>query len=179
MSARKRWRRGPKSNLSLRSDAPLMFEKLPSLLGFQPKFYTGGPARFHLPLLYDLVASQRPKLIVALGFGDGQAFFTFCQAVREQNVDCHCLAVRREHRRENESDDVAWLEAKDYADEFYGDLARFQSGSEVVKGFANQSVDLLWLDDCDSGSEIRADLRSWEPKLAPNGAVLFHGIALE
>ena len=99
-----------------------MFEKLPSLLGFQPKFYTGGPTRFHLPLLYDLVASQKPKSIVTLGFGDGQAFFTFCQAAREQNIECQCVAVRREHAGENEADDLAWLKGKDYGDEFYGDL---------------------------------------------------------
>jgi glycosyltransferase involved in cell wall biosynthesis/GT2 family glycosyltransferase len=156
-----------------------MFEKLPSLLGFRLKFYTGGPTRFHLPLLYDLVASKRPKLIATLGFGDGQAFFTFCQAAREQNVDCQCAAVRREHAGEKENDDVAWLKGKDYGEEFYGDFARFHSGSDAVKEFADQSVALLLLDDCDSGAQIRADLSILESKLAPNGLVLFHGIALE
>ena len=75
-----------------------MFEKLPSLLGFQPKFYVGGPIRSYLPLLYDLVACRKPKSIVTVGFGDGEAFFAFCQAAREQSVDCRCLAVRRERR---------------------------------------------------------------------------------
>ena len=93
------------TRLSVRFDAPLMFEKLPSLLGFQPKFYTGGPTRFHLPLFYDLVASKKPKSIVTLGFGDGQAFFTFCQAAREQNIECQCVAVRRERAGEEENDD--------------------------------------------------------------------------
>ena len=156
-----------------------MFEKLPSLLGFKPKFHTGGPTRFHLPLLYDLVASKKPKSIVTLGFGDGQAFFTFCQAAREQNIECQCAAVRREHPGEKEDDDVAWLKGKDYGEEFYGDFARFHSDSDAVKEFADQSVDLLLLDDCDSGAQIRADLSIWESKLAPNGLVLFHGIALE
>ncbi|HWM25107.1 MAG TPA: glycosyltransferase [Chthoniobacterales bacterium] len=156
-----------------------MFEKLPSLLGFKPKFYTAGPARFHLPLLYDLVASRSPRSIVALGFGDGQAFFTFCQAARERNIDCQCLALRREHAGEREVDDLAWLQGKDYGDEFYGDLARFQSGARVVEEVADRSVDLLLLDDCDSGAALRADLSVWESKLAPNGLVLVHGIALE
>jgi GT2 family glycosyltransferase/glycosyltransferase involved in cell wall biosynthesis len=156
-----------------------MFEKLPSLLGFQPKFYTGGPTRFHLPLLYDLVASKRPKSIVTLGFGDGQAFFTLCQAAREQNIECQCVAVRREHAGEIETADLAWLKGRDYGEEFYGDFTRFHSGSDAVKEFADHSVDLLLLDDCDSGTQIRADLSIWESKLAPNGLVLFHGIALE
>lgn len=156
-----------------------MFEKLPSLLGFKPKLYTGGPTRFHLPLLYDLVARKKPKSIVTLGFGDGQAFFTFCQAAREQDVECHCAAVRREHAGEKENDDAAWLRGKDYGEEFYGDLIRLHNGSDAAREFSDHSVDLLLLDDCDSGAQIRADLSIWESKLAPSGFVLFHGIALE
>lgn len=156
-----------------------MFEKLPSLFGFQPKYYTGGPLRFHLPLLYDLVASKGPKSVVALGFGDGQAFFTLCQAVRERDIECRCTAVRREHPGEVENDDVAWLKGKAYGSEFYGDLSRFLVGGAVVNEIPDRSVDLLLLDDCDSGAEIRSDLSNWELKLAPNGVVLFHGIALE
>ena len=63
-----------------------MFENLPSLRGFQPKFYCGGPMRFHLPLLYDLVASEKPKLVVTLGWSDGEGFFTLCQAASEEGV---------------------------------------------------------------------------------------------
>ena len=76
-----------------------MVDQLPSLLRFQPKFYSGGPARFYLPLLFDLVASKKPKAIVALGFGDGEAFFTLCQAARELGVECRGTALRREHAR--------------------------------------------------------------------------------
>jgi glycosyltransferase involved in cell wall biosynthesis/cellulose synthase/poly-beta-1,6-N-acetylglucosamine synthase-like glycosyltransferase len=156
-----------------------MFEKLPSLLGFKPKFYTGGPTRFHLPLLYDLVASKKPRSIVTLGFGDGQAFFAFCQATREQNIEGRCVAVRRERAGEKENDDVAWLKGKDYGQEFYADLIGLHNSPEAVKGFADESVDLLLIDDSDSGVEIRSDLSEWEAKLAPNGVVLVHGIALE
>src|SRR5438045_9311736 len=72
-----------------------MFKNLPSLLHFQPKFFVGGPARFYLALFYDLVALARPKSIVTLGFGDGEAFFTLCQAVRENRLDCRCVAIFR------------------------------------------------------------------------------------
>ena len=156
-----------------------MFEELPSLLGFQPQFYAGGPIRFYLPLFYDLVAGKRPKSIVTLGFGDGQAFFTFCQAAGERNIECQCLAVRREDNDETETADLAWLKGKGYGEKFYGDLARFQSGTDAVKEVAEGSVDLLLLDCYDSGAEIPADLSTWEPKLAPNGLVLVHGIGLE
>ncbi|HZJ38451.1 MAG TPA: hypothetical protein VFD18_04705, partial [Chthoniobacterales bacterium] len=156
-----------------------MFEKLPSLIGFQPKFYTGGPTRFHLPLLYDLVALTKPKTILTLGFGDGQAFFTFCQAVREQNIDCRCRALRRGHAGEKESDDSAWVEGREYGNEFYGDFAHFDSASDGLGSFQDHSIDLLLLDDCDSGLEIRNDLDRWEPKISGNGFVLLHGLGLE
>ena len=157
-----------------------MFEKLPSLRGFQPKFYSGGPIRFHLPLLYDLVATTRPKVVVTLGWADGQAFFTFCQAANEKGVDCKCVAVRRERAGESPDDDAAWEKGKDYGEEFYGDRARFfASPAAALTEMADGSVDLLLLDDCDSGTEIRADLAAWESKLAPDGIVLLHGIGLQ
>jgi glycosyltransferase involved in cell wall biosynthesis len=157
-----------------------MFDKLPSLRGFQPKFYSGGPACFHLPLLYDLVAEAKPKRVVALGFGDGQAFFTFCQAANEQKINCECIAIRRERPGETEEDDVAWREGRDYGEEFYGARARFFAahGPAFAEAAAG-GVDILLLDDSDSGNEIRKDLRAWEAKLAPNALVLFHGLGLK
>ncbi|MCA1658588.1 MAG: class I SAM-dependent methyltransferase, partial [Verrucomicrobiaceae bacterium] len=157
-----------------------MLDKLPSLRGFQPKFYSGGPLRFHLPLLYDLVANAKPKSIVSLGLGDGEGFFTFCQAAREQNLECRCLAVRRERAGENEAEDLAWNQARDYGKEFYGDNARFfASSADALREIPDGSIDLLLLDDCDSGREILADLSAWETKLHPNALVLLHGVGLE
>jgi len=158
-----------------------MFEKLPSLLGFQPKFHAGGPLPPHLPLLYDLVASRKPKSIVTLGFGDGQAFFALCQAAREQNVEAQSTLVRRDRANENAADDLAWQKAKDYGQEFYGGRVRFVEGSaaEILDGCADNSVDLLLLDDCDSGNEVRADLARWEAKLSPDALVLLQGLDLK
>lgn len=136
--------------------------------------------RFHLPLLYDLVAEVRPKLVVTLGWSDGQAFFTFCQAGNEQGVDGRCVAVRRERAGEAAKDDVAWRQGTEYGEEFHGDRARFfSSGAAALAELAEGSVDLLLLDDCDSGTEIRADLVAWESKLAPDAIVLLHGMNLE
>jgi len=157
-----------------------MFEKLPSLRGFQPKFYSGGATRFHLPLLYDLVADAKPSRVVTLGFGDGQAFFTLCQASNEQKIECECVAVRRDHPGESEEDDVAWRDGRDYGEEFYGDRARFFAGaSSTLAKLADGSVDVLLLDDSDSGKEIRENLSTWKSKLGPDAVVLLHGLGLE
>jgi O-antigen biosynthesis protein len=157
-----------------------MFEKLPSLRGFQPKFYSGSATRFHLPLLYDLVAELKPKRAVALGFGDGQAFLALCQAANEQGIDCECVAVRRDRPGEAEEDDAAWREGRDCGDEFYGGRVRFFSNSgAAIAEIAEGSVDVLLLDDSDSGKEIREDLSAWESRLAPGAIVLLHGLGLE
>src|SRR5256714_11280766 len=157
-----------------------MFDKLPSLRGFQPKFYSGGFSRFHLPLLYDLVATTNPKRIVVVGFGDGQAFFAFCQAATEQKFNCECVAVRRDRSGEPAEEDAEWRDGRAAGEEFYGERARFiASAEEALTAVADGSVDVLWIDDSDSGREIRNDLAAWQPKLSANAVVFVHGLQLE
>jgi O-antigen biosynthesis protein len=153
---------------------------MPSLHGFVPKFYRGGAIRFYLPLLYDLVAINKPRLSVTIGFDEGDAHFAFCQAAQEQRVKCRCVAIRRGEGKA-EKDDQAWQKGKAYGEEFYAELTQFISGpsEEVAKDFAIEHVDLLLIDDCDSGSIVRKELAVWKSKLAPEAIVLVHGTQLE
>jgi GT2 family glycosyltransferase len=157
-----------------------MFDKLPSLLAFQPRFYSGGSSRFHLPFLYDLVAETKPKITVTIGFAEGDAFFTLCQAASESGSMGQCIAVRRQRPDEPETEDADWREGVAYGGEVYGEQARFFSSREAaLSELADGSVDLLLMDDSDAGVEIAADLEAWESKLAPQALVLFHGAGLE
>jgi glycosyltransferase involved in cell wall biosynthesis len=154
-----------------------MFKNLPSLLHFQPKFFVGGPARFYLALFYDLVALARPKSIVTLGFGDGEAFFTLCQAVRENRLDCRCVAIFRG----DESDwnhDPAGRAGEEYCDEFYGDFARLRREDSRAE-FAEGNVDLLLINDLDAGAAIGREVAAWQSKLSAQAIVAVHGIELE
>lgn len=157
-----------------------MSTNLPGWREFVPKFYRGGVIRSYLPLLYDLVSINKPQLIVTVGFDEGDAYFTFCQAADEQGVKCQCIAVRRGDPK-TEKDDKAWQKGKAYGDEFYGELTQFFSASsnEVAKNFAKGDVDLLLVNDCDRGSIVRAELAAWKIKLARNAIVLLHGTQLE
>ena len=157
-----------------------MFEKLPSLRGFQPKFYFGGPTRSYLPLFYDLVATAKPKSVVVLGTGDGQAFFAFCQAAVEQDLDCRCLGVSPRSKNEQGHVDPSWEKVRSYGEEFYGEGVRFFTSAEAaLSEIGDGTVDLLLLEDCDSGNEIRVDLEAWESKLGGDAFVLLHGVKLE
>ena len=62
---------------------------------FEPDFYTAGPARFYLPLLHDIVLSEKPGLIVTLGLGDAQAHLAFCQAALGQSPPRQALLPAR------------------------------------------------------------------------------------
>ena len=75
---------------------------------FEPKFFTGGPTRFYLPLFFDIVVQEKPALIVTLGLADAQAHLAFCQAVAEQNLASRCVVVRRARVDESAIDDPAW-----------------------------------------------------------------------
>ena len=145
---------------------------------FLPKFYLGGSVRWHLPLLYDLVETNKPRLIVTVGFDEGEAHFTFCQAALEGKLKCRCVAIRRGEAGEKEDD--VWQKGKAYG-EFYAEIGRFLTGSpiDLAENFAQQDVDLLLIDDCDSGSTIEQELAAWKSNLAPDALVLVHGIALE
>ena len=152
---------------------------LPSLRTFHPRFYPGGPIRFHLPLLYDLVATVRPQRIVVLGFGNGAAFGTLCQAAREQDVTCECLALSAPG--EDPSADADWVNGKRDVAENYGDFAQLlpndtHSAETIV---AKGKVDFLLLDDCDQGPAVLRTLETWNNALAPQNVVLLHGTRLE
>ena len=155
--------------------------KLPSLFAFQPRHYRGGAIRFYLPLLYDLVATVQPQRIVVLGFGNGDAFFTLCQAARESGLNCECVAFWRGDQEEDRAADEAWQKGLRYAAETYGDFARLESANAATAkaALADRKVDLLLIDDCDLGEDIFGDLQTCNEILSAEGIVLLHGLELQ
>jgi hypothetical protein len=62
---------------------------------FEPKLYTGDGMRFYLPLLHDLMALEKPALVVTLDLADAQAHLSLCQTAAQQNILWRCAAIRR------------------------------------------------------------------------------------
>jgi hypothetical protein len=62
---------------------------------FEPKFYAGGGTRFYVPLLHDIIALEKPALVITLGLADAQAHLSFCQTTAQQNILWRCAAIRR------------------------------------------------------------------------------------
>ena len=157
-----------------------MFEKLPSLRGFHPEWFTGGSAANYLPLIYDLVALTQPKTVVTLGYGDGQIHFGFCQAARETSPATRCIAVRQDPA-EDEKDDEAWLRGLENGQEIYGKTSELisKSWASFAPTLVERGIDILFIDQIDSGADLAAVLSTCEPALSPEAVVLFHGFSLE
>lgn len=148
---------------------------------FEPKFFTGGPTWSYLPLFYDIVAYEKPALIVILGLGDGQAHLAVCQALAEQNSESRCVVIRRSDTNELAENDAAFAQTAKVAQEFFPITSRLLAGDSTLlaKEFGDNSIDVLMIDDVDSGGTIRAELEAWSRKLADDALFLLHGIDLE
>jgi GT2 family glycosyltransferase/glycosyltransferase involved in cell wall biosynthesis len=148
---------------------------------FEPKFFTDGPTRFYLPLFFDIVVQERPALIVTFGLGDAQAHLAFCQAVAEQNLASRCVAVRRARANESAADDQAWQYADETATEYFSNISQLVEADAIqaASDFADGSIEVLLIDDVDSGETVRRELEIWRSKLSVNALVLLHGTSLE
>ena len=145
---------------------------------FEPKFYTGGGMRFYLPLLHDIIASEKPALIVTLGLGDAQAHLTFCQTAAQHNISSSCAAIRRATLDEDAADDPGWQRAQKATAEFFPTISQLIDGGSTTE-FSDGSVNVLLIDDVDSAETIRRELELWSPKLSSDALVMLHGLDLE
>ena len=50
---------------------------------------------------------------------------------------------------------------------------------KAAADFADGSIEVLLIDDVDSGETVRQELEIWRPKLSANALVLLHGTSLE
>lgn len=147
-----------------------MFEHLPSLRGFQPHFYHGGPSRFYLPLLYDLVAAVRPRSTVILGW-DAEVHFTLCQAVREHAIDGKVTCIR-DAGDGAASDDQEWQAGIAHADEFYHSVSRLIEPAADRDG---DFTDLFVVHDFSALGSVRNEFAVAKPA----GVVLVYGIDVQ
>src|SRR5579871_3383029 len=105
---------------------------IPASATFKPKRHSfGGPGPWsgHLAFAYDLVAAEKPRVLVELGTFYGESYFSFCQAMQERSVACACYAVDTW-----QGDDHGGL----YGEEIYSDVdaynrANYESFSHLMR----------------------------------------------
>lgn len=131
----------------------------------------------HGPFAMWLVKASRPKRIVELGSHYGFSYFSFCQAVKEADLETHCFAIDTWQGDEhsgfygNEVFEAVNRENKKYT--HFSKLLR-KTFNEALDDIEDGSVDLLHIDGRHFYQDVKEDFESWIPKLADRAIILFH-----
>jgi hypothetical protein len=132
----------------------------------------------HRFFAYDFVRFLQPRTIVELGTHWGLSFFSFCQAVADSGSGARCFAVDSwvGDPHSGVYPEQVYYGARRIAELCYPGVATLLRSQfdEAIPLSANQSIDLLHIDGYHTYEAVRHDYEAWLPKLAPNGAVLFH-----
>lgn len=152
----------------------------PSIRHFEPKRLDFSTWVDHMAFAYDLVAATRPQLLVELGTYSGLSYFTFCQSIKEHDIDSVAYAIDtwkgEEHTGaygEEIYESVMQHNRENYPGFSY--LMRMLFG-EAAGHFADESIDLLHIDGLHTYEAVNEDFETWLPKVKPGGIVIFHDI---
>lgn len=137
----------------------------------------------HLNFAYDLVRFVKPKTIVELGTHFGASFFSFCQGVKDGGIAATCFAVdtwKGDNHTGPYSGGVFHIVEKTSRD-YYDDMSVLlrTTFDEAVTKFEDETIDILHIDGYHTFEAVNHDYNTWLPKLAKNGVVLFHDIAVK
>ncbi len=134
----------------------------------------------HMPFGYDVVATLKPKKIVELGTHNGISFFTFCQAIVENDVEALCFAVDTWQGDDHtgEYGEEVFEAVRSHAREHYRGISYLlrTTFDEALGHFDDDSVDLLHIDGLHTYEAVSHDFEVWFPKVRPGGIILFHDV---
>lgn len=152
----------------------------PSLQKFEPRRMVFSTWVDHLPFAYDLVEALRPKMVVELGVYNGLSFFTFCQAMKEHDVDGVAYGVDCWEGDEHTDayDESIYNDVAAHARDHYRGTTYLMKMlfNEALQHFDPDSIDLLHIDGLHTYDAVKEDFTNWYPKVKPGGIVLFHDV---
>ena len=132
----------------------------------------------HLPFASWLIQLIKPRIFVELGTHSGNSYFTFCETVKNAELNTKCFAVDTWQGDEH---------AGFYDDEVFGQVfANNQSNyaefsnlmrmtfDDAANSFSDGSIDLLHIDGLHSFDAVKHDFETWLPKLAGGAIVILH-----
>jgi hypothetical protein len=153
---------------------------LPPSLNLEAKHIVFSTWNDHVPFGYDIVTAIRPQLIVELGTYSGLSYFTFCQAMLENDIDGTAYAIDTWEGDDHtgEYGEKIYRQVDDHAREHYRGISYLlrQRFDEAQAHFDTGSIDLLHIDGLHTYDAVKEDFETWYPKVKPGGIVLFHDI---
>ncbi|MGA8876210.1 MAG: class I SAM-dependent methyltransferase, partial [Candidatus Korobacteraceae bacterium] len=136
----------------------------------------------HLAFANDLISAIQPSLLVELGTHWGEAYFTFCQTVEEQQLSCTCYAVDQWQGDEHVGryGEEVFDDVNEYNNRYYGQFSYLlrRSFDDALSKFQDGSIDLLHIDGLHTYEAVSHDFRSWLPKVSNGGIILLQDISL-
>lgn len=154
----------------------------PSLRHFEPRRVIPGPGSRHMALEYDLVEAIRPHVVVDAGASDAMSFFTYCQSMKDHDIDGSAYAVDGWEPTDTPSHPEATFDAinahgrKNYPGIYY--LMRMAAETGYVH-FAEGGVDLLRMEGMNPSLRTHEVLDAWAARVRPGGVIVFAGAAQE
>jgi hypothetical protein len=152
----------------------------PSVRHFHPRHLAFSTWVDHIQFGYDLVAALKPRLFVELGTQAGLSYFAMCQSVDEHDLDTLCYAVDTWEGEQHTGayDESVWESVSEVNRLNYPGFSYLlrMYFNEALVHFEDESIDLLHIDGLHTYDAVSEDFRTWEPKVAPGGIVLFHDI---
>ena len=144
----------------------------------QPKYVAFSSWTEHVPFAFWMTSQLRPKVFVELGTHYGMSYFSVCQKVQSQNLECHCYAVDTWEGDEHSgsySEDV-YRQVKTHNDKNYSDFSTLlrMRFNQALDQFEDGSIDLLHIDGRHYYEDVKEDFESWIPKLSDRAVVMFH-----
>lgn len=136
----------------------------------------------HRRFAYDLTRFLAPRTVVELGTHWGLSFYSFCQASVDTGSHTRCIAIDTwaGDAHAGHYGDNVYATVKAVAGAFYRNAATLLRATfdEALPYFPDESIDLLHIDGYHTYEAVKHDYESWLPKLAKNGVVLLHDIAV-
>ena len=135
----------------------------------------------HRDFVYDLINFLKPKMITELGSQYGCSLFTFCQSVKDNNLDTKIRAVDMwsgDIGAPDTGEEVFALVNK-IKDTYFSnlDIKLYQMRfDDALPDFEDGSIDILHIDGGHTFEDVDHDLKTWLPKLSEDGIILFHDV---
>ena len=132
----------------------------------------------HTPFANWLIKEIVPATIVELGTHTGNSYFSFCQTVKDYNINCKCYAIDTWEGDKHAGfyGDKIFKEVNEYNEKNYRHFSNLMRMpfDQGVEYFRNNSIDLLHIDGCHTYEAAQHDFETWLPKLRNEAFVLFH-----
>jgi hypothetical protein len=144
----------------------------------------GGPWAGHKYFAYDLVRFQKPKRILELGTHLGCSLFSFCQAVKDGNINPRIDAVDtwKGDRHSGKYNEIVYKRINQIKKEKYNSLGiklNRKTFDYMAKNVSRGSVDLLHIDGMHTYKAVTHDFENWINKVSKNGTILIHDISVK